>query len=881
MLADLVERLKSSVKTLFLPPESQQGSFEDAVDLREPGARMSNWLPYVSYRPADQVFVNRDSLGFVLEVMPQTGADAAMVERLKGLFTRLTKDCTLQVTMYASPNVLHTLREYANLRMCDTDAASRSEERGGRAARNANVFRQMARRRYAHYARGAKAPLIEGTGFVVRDFRLFVSVTVPGSIQDLNALDQLIEIREGVRSTLTAALLPNRVMGASELIALVSEVLNPGKLRSGCRVEADYDDMLSIADQCVDRETTGDWHDPSRVLLEKIGGSEEERVELRFLSVQRVPKQFGLWGMGSLVGDLFQDTLQIPCPFMVTMGVVMPDQKAMNSSATVEKAAADRDARGDMAKFSPAMAEKTAEWTNALKALANGGKLVWNYHQIVLFCKPEEARRAEGATRDVWRARGFELVTDAFIHRTALLQALPMTLSKPFAADLETFKRLNLRTSGNVIHLAPLVAEGKGSGTPTILGLGRRGQITTLDFYDNTEGGKNVSIVGSVGAGKSTMLQEIAASYASKGALVRVFESGRSFQRLTDRVKGQFVIFSSDNILRLNPFSMVLDQTEVEGPDGEVSLCGGIDDDVAMLQPMLAKMASPWEPLDPAIYATLATVIKQEFLKHGRATTVTHIYKRYAAGALEEGRPTDQRLFDMAGMLEPFTETGVYRNYFEGAATLDFSNPFLVFELQELSANPHLKGVIQMILLYRITQEMLQERKRQKVFIMDEAKEALMGNGPNDQVQAEFLEKLYLRVRKYNGSAITATQDVAHYMGSSYGMSIWNQSDFILMGRQSENSIEAVKRGEAIRLDENLRRLLASLGGGSGHFKEWYVHSAVFKGVIRSVLNPSTLLLFSNRAEDNVPLDEYQAQGLDVPSAIDRVLRDRGIQEAA
>ena len=136
-------------------------------------------------------------------------------------------------------------------------------------------------------------------------------------------------------------------------------------------------------------------------------------------------------------------------------------------------------------------------------------------------------------------------------------------------------------------------------------------------------------------------------------------------------------------------------------------------------------------------------------------------------------------------------------------------------------------------------------------------------------------------MRKYNGSAITATQDVAHYFSSTYGASIWNQSAFIMLGLQSENSIEAIAKGEAIQLDENLRRLLGSIGSGSGHFKEWYVHSSLYRGVMRLVLNPSTLLLFSNRAEDNTPLDERMQAGLSATEAIDDLLRERGIQEAS
>lgn len=870
MIADLLTR----VKALFAP-ELPTGSAA-AVDLTEEGARLAGWLPYSAYRQGDQVFINRDSLGFVLEVTPQTGANQDTADRLKGLYARLPTDATMQIHLWASPNVRPLLREYAELRQADPDALAQAELRGGRPARNSNVHRTMARRRFAHLLRGAREPLANDVAFLVRDFQIFISVTLPGHIRDMQRLEQLLDIRDGMRSTLLAAQFPSRIVDASRLIELVGEWLNPARLRGTRNDPVGYSEHKSLAEQIIDRDTTADWSDPTKVAIERLGGSDDERVELRLLSVQRTPKTFALWGMSALVGDIYQDSLQLPCPFLVTMGVVVPDQDAMSSAAVADKAQAERNASGDIAKYSPGMADRNQDWNNALKALAGGGKLVWSYHQIILFARPSQAAKAESAIRDLWRARGFELVIDGYIHRAALMQSLPMGLSKPFAADLQRLKRLELRTSGNTIHLAPMVAEGKGTGTPTMVFVGRRGQLTTLDFFDNRNGGKNVAIVGGVGAGKSTLLQEIAAAYASRGALVRVFEAGRSFERMTERMGGQFVRFTHEARLCVNPFSFV---SEARIIDGE--MCGGIDDDVALLQPLLAKMASPHETLDPAIYATLATVIKEEFQLKGGAITVTDVMRRYKEGRLYPDRPVDQRYLDMADMLAPFSEGGPYASYFEGPASLDFDNDFIVFEMQELSSNPHLRSVVQMILLYRVTQEMLEERRRQKIFIMDEAKEALAGNGADDRVLAEFLEKLYLRVRKYNGSAITATQDVAHYFTSPYGASIWNQSEFILMGKQSENSIEAIAQGNAIRLDEGLRRLLSSIATSSGNFREWYVHSGLFRGVVRLVLNPSTLLLFSNRAEDNVPLDEEIERGATVTEAIDHVLRQRGIQEAS
>lgn len=903
----MIAALRSSIGSLFgdLFGASATGSLDkdptyrrldgsrSGMDIADVNTRLASWLPYIEFDAADKLFGNRDSIGFCLEVLPQTGADKATADRLKGLFARLPTHATVQFHLFASPHVKDTLRNHANLRQADLDADAKAD-RMGRPARNDNVFRQMARRRYAHLNQGAFAPLVAGNGMLVRDFRLAISVTIPGSLDRPVDVDTLRDVRDGVRSTLLSARFPNESWAADELINWVGDQLNPNRML-GDRTLRAYDDQREIRDQCVDRDTHIDWSDPVMAVLRKMGGPSADAMEMRFLSLNganSTPKRFGLWNTGGLIGDLFQDTLQVPCPFLITEGVYIPDQHSTKSGAVTEKLKADRDAKSEIAEFSPGMAGKKQDWDRALQAIEAGGKFVHTYHQVVLFARQGEGKRAENALRDVWAARGFELNLDTYTHRMALLSALPMTLSRPFFQDLRRLKRETKRVSGNAIHLAPLVAEPKGSRTPVLLGVGRRGQLIGLDFYDNTEGGKNVAIIGAVGSGKSTLLQEIAASYFGIGAKVRVFDRGRSFERLASRVGASFVRFGQEERICVNPFSLVSDPVLHDG-----ELCGGINDDVAMLQPVLAKMASPLQPLDPTIYATLATVIKEEFDRLGRAMSVTDIQARYQQGRLYDDRPIDQRYYDLADMLAPFCKSGPYEALFEGPATLNFSNDFLIFELEDLSSNPHLRGVVQMILLYQITQEMLQERHRKKLFIMDEAKEALSGGGiggigdsVDDHAMSEFVEKLYLRVRKYNGSAITATQDVAHYHASSYGTSMFNQSDFIFMGRQSETSIAAAARNETFVIDDNLKRILVSLGGGGqgghgneavGSFKEWYVHSPIFRGVMRLVINPSTLLLYSNRPEDNTPLDRRIAAGMSASQAVDDLLRERGVSEWA
>ena len=158
------------------------------LDIGDANTRLATWLPYIQFDPVDKFFGNRDSIGFCLEVVPQTGADKATSDRLKGLFSRLPTHSTLQFHLFASPHVKDTLRDYANLRLADADAAAKAD-RSGRPARNDNVFRQMARRRYAHLNHGAFAPLVPGIDMLVRDFRLAISVTIPGSLSRPGEVD--------------------------------------------------------------------------------------------------------------------------------------------------------------------------------------------------------------------------------------------------------------------------------------------------------------------------------------------------------------------------------------------------------------------------------------------------------------------------------------------------------------------------------------------------------------------------------------------------------------------------------------------------------------------------------------------------------------------
>lgn len=833
-----------------------------------PADQFASWLPYVAYVSEDDLFINGDSLGFMLELMPQSGADDRMVEVLISLYANCPAKTGIQFHLFASPHIRRQVRAYANMRMEDGDQGVNSQK-WGRPARNSNLFRSLARRRFKHLTDGTQKSLTEGFHYTIRDFRLIMSVTIDG--ENTPALrEELLQLRSGISTTLRSASFPNRVCDAADLINWCSLFVNPDRITSTHAPDLHYDDGREIRDQIVDHDTIQDA-DSNRLHLWKEGGG--EGLDVRFFSIKSFPERFGLWQMGSLIGDLMQPALQFNAPFLLTMGVHILDTNATRTSVQANHVRATQNAGSKMAVIMPDVGKKAKDWTVAHDVIDAGGMLVSMYHQLAIFTSPKRATSAQETAKAIWRARGFELNADVYMHRQALLASLPMTLSPKFHGDLKKMRRVTRKTMGNAIHMAPLIAEWRGTKTPTMLFGGRRGQIMTLDVYDNDLGNYNFSIIGAPGSGKSVLMNEMAWSYRSIGARVWMLDLGRSFEKLCIKAGGTHLEFRPDSRININPFSVVSEVTI--GPDGMER--GGINEDIDMLKPALAKMCSMASPLEEVQMKALGAMTLRLFKQYGRDLTITALRDAFVDGTIRDlGLINDQRVKDLAVMLNPYSRGGEYERFFEGRNNIDFSNDFMVIENEELKRKPELQGVVNILLMYQITGEMYLTRDRKKVLFIDELKQQLGDSGADDPVKAAVVEEAARRARKYGGALGTATQDADDYFSSPQMQAALKCSDWTFLLRQKPESIELLDRHGKISMDEAKKRLLQSLRTEPGVFSEFYVSSPVGEGVARNILDPFCHLLFSNKIDDNAPLDKLRNAGYSIEEAIEELLRQRG-----
>ena len=816
------------------------------------------WVPYSAYNVAsDEIFVNRDSLGFLLEVMPQSGADDRMVEVLLSLYSTCPKGTGIQFHLFASPHVREQLRRYANLRMEDADQMEKAKPYG-RPVRNDNLFRTLARQRAGHLLQGAQSSLTNGFHYTVRDFRLMLGVCVPRGADDLAKREELLALREAMATTLRAASLPNRTCDAADLINWCALFVNPERIAKMDAPALHYDDGREIADQIVDRDTIQDAR-PQGILLSKPG--RPEVLEVRFYSIGSFPERFALWQMGAVIGDLMQPALQYSAPFLLTMGVHILDPNATKNAVMANHIRAQQNAESRMARVMPDVGKKLQDWKAAADVIDVGGTLVSMYHELAVFTSPEKSVAAEETARAIWRARGFELNADAYMHRQALISSLPLTLSEGFHDDLRKMRRVTRKTMGNAIHLAPLIAEWRGTRTPTLIFGGRRGQLMTLDLYDNDLGNYNFAVIGAPGSGKSVFLNEVAWSYRAIGAKVWLLDLGRSFEKLCRKANGTYIEFRPEVKICINPFAVVQD----------------INEDIDMLVPSLSKMASMGEPLEEVQRKGISAMVLQVFREYGQEMSVSALRDRFKTGTIGDLElVNDQRIKDLAVMLNPYCKGGQYERFFEGRNNVDFSNDFIVIENEELKRKPDLHAVVNILLLYQITAEMYLTRNFKKVLIIDELKQQLGDIGADDPVKAAVVEEAARRARKYGGALGTATQSGEDYYGSAQMEAAFNCSDWVFLLRQKKESIELLDRKGRLMMDESKKRLLNSLRTEAGVFSELYASSPVGEGVARLILDPATHLLFSNKLEDNAPIDALRAKGYSIDDAIAEVLRRRG-----
>lgn len=811
---------------------------------------LANWVPYRSYDARARMFVNTDSIGFVLELSPMMGADEKSGEILtQFLSDAVPSGCQIQFIHWQSPSIGEKIADWVMPRVVAKGVYGRAAEHRARWLR-----------------RGAWESLSKDAPFYLRNHRVFISLGAP--LRSGVSPETLSSVRDSLYGTLQSLSIPHRDVSPVELIGYFDDFLCAA-VDNGDKPET-YSDLDPIAYQCVRRDletqitpdrlvfhaerfrATGESQDGVPIIAEVI----PDQFDWRFFSVRNFPKQWAPWDVQKVIGDMVNDKLRFGCNVMTVLGLVYPDEESATSKAGFKVMRTTSLADSKSSRFLPQLADQRDEWQHVQQEMRQGRKLCQAYYGVGALSPLGRGDINERMLKSVYKGAGWDLIDERYLQLMGLLVAMPLSLPNGLSTDLTRMKRFRTMLTTTAASIAPIQGEYAGGTIPHVLLIGRRGQPFFWSPFQNAAGNHNVAVFGKSGSGKSVFLQDICAAMAGAGAKVIVIDDGRSFEHMARALGGAFVEFKLSSGFSLNPFDMIdveaLDHAE-DGEDYEIEC-------LAMLKSIIGQMARQQDRLSDTERGLIDVAVSQVWNTNRRDGTIDHVVAALRA------QPSPYAN-DLADAMSPFVRGGTYGKFFDGPCSIDLSAGLTVFELSDLASKPELRSVSLTALMFLSLRVMRQmDRSVPKAMMIDEAWQ-LLGGGQMGQA----IETYARTCRKYGSSLITATQSLNDFYKSEGSLAALENSDWSVVLQQKEETINDLAKHQRFEMDHYTETLLRSLKRNGVEYSDVLIKGPETLAVGRLVLDPYSATLYSSSPRVFAGIEELVKGGVPLPDAIERV----------
>lgn len=792
---------------------------------------LAPYLPDDVYDAEANIYPFKRASHMMFECSTLIGASEETVTILSSILTDIlpTNSC-FHALFWASPKIGHMIDEMENQRNQGSD-----------------VLRELAHRRAEFYRNGVYKSLMRESSFVLRDFRLFLSISIPRKSIDEDRL-LLTSLREDITNNLKSVNIHCQELSVEQVISLKREWLFP--TQNLYEEATNYDPNTEIRYQLTDIEAN---------LCVKSNQIEIEREEgtqvIKCLTVRQYPKSPMQWQMGDLFGKMFNASLQIGCPFLFSFAVQIKDKEKVMAALDAKFADEGQNAKQPfIAKWVKNFNKKYAEIEELRERLSSDDSLVDSYYNVLLFTTPEHVRRDVRRAKDVFRSNQFDLRTPTGLQLQTLLASMPFAPSEGMFDDYKSFGRIRPLTSFNTVNLLPIQGEWKGSGRFAQVYPQRRGQLTAIYFFDNVVRNYNVVIVAPPGKGKSFLMNDYIQSLLSQGGFVYIIDVGGSYAKTCEMLNGQLIDFNHDTNLSLNLFSTI---------DAKAHKDSAFKDVHNQLIQLIGMMARPSGNVSDEERNHIEKAIEVIWRQYKNDTTITLI-----AEHLEQN--SDGVAQNIGRLLYSYTKNGRHGHYFEPPCSLDFKRNLVILELGGLDSNKDLQRIVLKILMYQITNAMYYTPKHiPKSCLIDESYELLSDHGSGGS--ANFVNEGYRRAPKYGGNFITVTHGLDDYERNPTSKMCYDNAYYKMFLGASKSTIDTLKQSN--QLDAYGERLIRSLKMTS-EYSEFLLMCEENATVHRLIVDPFSRVLNTTRGPEVESLKRLTASGMPLSDAICQVAKE-------
>ena len=351
--------------------------------------------------------------------------------------------------------------------------------------------------------------------------------------------------------------------------------------------------------------------------------------------------------------------------------------------------------------------------------------------------------------------------------------------SLPAMADAD--KRDQDLLTSNAADLLPVEMPWRGTPRSPLLVLETPyRQLIPFSPFDPGLSDANMLVMAKTGGGKTVMVQQFLLMAARDKPVISIIERGDSYGPLVELMGGRMITMSLDSDQTINPWDLHEGENEPS------------KDQVAFLKNLSRHMlgegrAEDTELLDNLITEAILRTYKRAAIRPScPIPTFSDLRDELGQWRDEE---KNQRVMDEAHLaaikLRSWTgEKGVYGKLFDRPTTISLDNPWLFFNVEQLSDDRRLETAMSLLIAHATSQRASGKAGRRSITVLDECWFLL-----DSPVLAPEVVQLFRTARKRNASVWGMSQTAEDFVGTEsnprvHGAGIIKNATTKIIGQQ-------------------------------------------------------------------------------------------------
>lgn len=837
----------SRFEDFFRSMAQKLDSYPEGVTTRDvqQAAYKNPYSRYINPRSYDpelrQYYCVDGTAGFIFELGTMCFAGEEIYKALEALIKNDYPDnTTMSFMLFSDKDIKPILRNYKH------------QKRNSDNNEILNKSVDRAAKFFEHCTEGIPGAYLQ----FAKNFRLIFSIRWSQLNEDK---DQTKRRYGTIKEALIAAQLHPRDVPPGDYLALMRKILNGESKFVDPFV---YDDKRVLAKQIISGET---------VITERVNSM---RIDKKF-AIAITPKAFPPQISPLIVKQMItgykgreDDDKQIPTEFLYCVNIFIDKR--------VPKKIKDGAWLSDKQQVKTSKEkEQSSEFQIARDMLQSGEVFVSVMPILFLFGEDKDhlEKHAE-KVKNNWKALGITPQKEIFTLKLLLLYTLPLNaFSDPMTLD--TLVRTFNVTAGTAAFFVPIQTDMVGMlSEPTMLMLGRSGQVIGFNPFARGKTNYNGIIFGGSGQGKSVMLSTLIKNCIAEGTQVYIFDLGRSFRSVAELYGGRYIDLDADTKISLNPFAN-LDEDDI---DAELSSVASI---ILMMDDPEGKSTGDKKTI-------IENVITEAYGEKGGETTIGDVYrilldKDKMRGIFHKYFSDEESLIaknlintamQIAFNIEKFTEGHSYGKYLTGEGEIDFTkDQAIIIEMQSLTNNKTLFPVLVTLLTQKITSAFYSDKTRgkKKLLVVEEAHQFYRSSS---QEMEHVIEQAYRRARKHFGGIWMVTQGVDDLENFGVVKEVVGANSETKIYFKQSNVQDIVAKG-LLPYKGFLLDYFRTVETKTGLYSECFVHGAEGVGIMRLFLDKRTLLEASSTGDDYQLKEKWYQELGDYEQAIKAALREK------